>query len=754
MKDLYQSNIVDFVHFFKSNIIAGLSSHQIKEYRALYGRNKRQEASPDSFIIIFFKRCASPLVYLLLTAAVIIYFFSDNSLNAIIIAGILIFNTLIIAIQEWRAQHMLVSLKSFLPDRSVVIRDHEKRLIDSSDLVPGDIIIVHAGEHIPADAQIIEAYDVIVNQAPLTGESEPVAKSAPILGDGAQDARANMLYSGTIVISGWAKALVVAIGNQTEIAGINKKVPEIKKTAIPLMHEITRLSWGMVYAIVIIGLMLLILGLITGQPLSVLVTLTALFMCAMPERLLRMLTLALTKGIYRMAQENVVVNNVDVIETFGRVQAMIIDKIGTLTRNEMIVTHVWTDDIDYTISGKGYYQEGSIFDKKKKVTINQQSNLYKLGHALHLLHDAVITCVSERGTFTLKGDPTHAALFVFSAKVGINASCVAEFKPLYEIPFDSSRGYQARFYAYNGSGIAFVSGSPEFIISRMASDDKIKQALHDYLAQGLRVSAVAYKNFNIDKSGQIPEKKEFFESLIACDLNFLGLCGMQDSIRPEAQFMINKVRKAGFQVVMATQDHQRTAIATAKQVGIFNEGDDAINEDELALLSDMALQQIVLDVTVFSRVNASEKLRIINALHAQKKIVAATGDSANDVPSLVTADVGIAMNSSTRVVKDAADIILLDDSLVTIVRALEEGRYILHTLKRITLYFFQTHCAQILFIMSIFILNIFVAQPYQFPLAAAHIVWLNVVMGGLLCSALALEKRGIIKQSLTMHHFT
>ena len=433
------------------------------------------------------------------------------------------------------------------------------------------------------------------------------------------------------------------------------------------------------------------------------------------------------------------------VEGLGHAHVIVIDKTGTLTRNEMIVSNVFADNKEWMISGKGYYIEGSVLYQGKESEIDSQSNMHMLAQALNLLNTATITFVTERGTFDIKGDPTEAALFIFSQKAGINTEAInQEYKKLYEIPFDSKRKYHAAFYNHHGVGVACVAGSPEIILAHIKSDPSIESALQNFLQNGLRVIAVGMKKFDPAQiPDEIKERERYFEQLVSHDLLFLGLCGIEDSIRPEAVHTINKARKAGFQIIMATGDHQRTALAIAKQVGIYKEGDDAIDGPEFDRLSDEQLKDVVINTTVFSRVAPEQKLRIIQALHAHGLTVAMTGDGINDAPSLVAADIGIGMGGiGTEVAKEAADIILLDDSVVNIIHAIEEGRHTLYALRRVVLYFFSTNLAEILIILFAFVLSlIFPSMHLLFPLTAAQILWLNLVTDGFLDSALAMEKK-------------
>ena len=751
MKQAYQIEISELLQAFHTDGKKGLSAKYAETLLSKYGHNKLPEQPQPSWVWVFISQFASPLIYILLLAAGLIYFVADDRLDSFIIFGILLFNAIVGTIQEGRTRKMLVSLKRFIVQDCIAIRDGKKMVIHASELVPGDIILVQEGQRVPADARIIESHNLRIDEAMLTGESSPILKTNASL---AQDLplaeRINMIYCGTYILSGWARAVIVATGVATEMGKIHESVQQIQ-TDVPLAREMARLSWWILYFILGVCGFLFLLGLVAAQPLKeLIVMLTALFICVIPEGLPVVLTLVLVNGVYRMAKQRVLVKNMQAVEGLGHANVIVIDKTGTLTRNEMIVSRVFADNKIYTVSGKGYYSEGSLFLDTKQVSISSETDLYMMAQGLNVLNSATITHISGQGTFAIKGDPTEAALFVFSQKMGIHSEQLEhEFEKVYELPFEAKRKYHAAFFIKNGQGIAFIAGSPELIFHMAAgsSNWQAQQAFTDFLASGLRVIGIGVKKFN---PGLIPansvndqERAIFFEQLVSNDISFLGLCGIEDSMRSEATATIAKARKAGFQIIMATGDHQRTALAIAKQVGIYKDGDDAIDGPELDKLSDQQLKELIPHATVFSRVSPEQKLRLIRALHAHNLTVAMTGDGINDAPSLVAADIGIGMGGiGTEVAQQASDIILLDDSIVNIIHAIEEGRHTIYTLRRVVAYFFSTNLAEILIIFFAFILAfIYPSLHLPFPLTAAQILWLNLITDGFLDSALALEKK-------------
>ncbi len=749
MKPAYQIEISELLLLLQTDRKKGLTHNDAESLLQKYGNNELPEQPQPSWFWVFIWQFASPLIYILIVAAALIYFVADDHLDAFIIAGILFFNAIVGTIQEGRTRKILESLKRFVVQDCIVIRDGKKMIAKAAQLVPGDIILVQEGQRVPADARIIESHNLRVDEAMLTGESKPAGKTSALISqDCALADRKNMIYSGTYILAGWAQAVVVATGVTSEIGKIHQSVQQMQ-TDVPLAREMARLSWWILCFIFGVCVLLFVIGLLSGQPLKeLIVMLTALFICVIPEGLPVVLTLVLVNGVYRMAKQRVLVKNMQAVEGLGHANVIVIDKTGTLTRNEMIVSHIFADDKIWNISGKGYYPEGSLFLDNKQVSMSPGTDLFAMAQGLALLNTATITFICQQGTFDIKGDPTEAALFVFAQKMGIKADQLeTEFEKVYEIPFDANHKYHASFFTHNGRAVAFIAGSPEVVFHISTPASAAHQACNEFLALGLRVIAVGTKKFDPalipGSSASDQERALFFEQLVAQDVSFLGLCGIEDSIRSEAAATIAKARKAGFAIIMATGDHQRTALAIATQVGIYKDGDDAIDGPELDTLSDAQLKNVIMHTTVFSRVSPEQKLRLINALHAHQLTVAMTGDGINDAPSLVAADIGIGMGGiGTEVAKEASDIILLDDSVVNIIHAIEEGRHTIYTLRRVISYFFSTNLAEILIIFFAFVFALlFPAWNIAFPLTAAQILWLNLVTDGFLDSALALEKK-------------
>lgn len=740
---------------FKTDCINGLSEHDVRLRQKKYGHNILPEKGVDTDFKIFIRQFQSPLIYILLVAALIIFFVGPDSADAFIITGILLFNALIGAIQEGRTSRILASLKKFIVSDCVVIRNGITLVINAEQLVPGDIVLLQEGQRVPADIRLVVSHNLHVDESILTGESLQVSKQSAALSTSTLITiaeQSNMLFKGTYVLTGSGNGVVVAIGTETEVGKIHLSAQEVQ-AEIPLKKELNKLSVYILIFVLSVCFILFIAGLVTGKPFKeLLVTLTALFICVVPEGLPVVLTLVLVSGVYRMAKLRVLVKKMQAVETLGRTDVIVIDKTGTLTRNEMMVSNIWVDNKLLNITGQGYYPLGDIYREDKQVT---QADLHKntqmLGKACLILSNAQITA-DNSGRFTVKGDPTEAAMAVFGQKIGFSKAMLEkEYIKIGEIPFDSRLKYHAITCSYDGHGIIFVSGAPETLFSWYRErPEGMQEALAQFLSYGLRVVAIGYKRVDLETLEKILSQREQVEELISHDLIQLGLIGIQDAIRQEVAGAIHDTRNAGLRIIMATGDHQKTALYVAKQVGIFRAGDKALEGKNMDMMAPDALKKIVPSVTVYSRVSPAHKLKLIQLLHEQGHIVAMTGDGVNDVPSLVAADIGIAMGTvGTEVAKEVADIVLLDDSFVNIVTAIKQGRHIFYTLRRVILYFFATNMGEVL-IMLFAMVYLFVNPTFPLPLAAAQILWLNLITDGFLDMALSMEpyEKGLLDKEM------
>ncbi|MFZ5953719.1 MAG: cation-translocating P-type ATPase [Candidatus Dependentiae bacterium] len=742
----YQQSVSQLVEYYKTNPEKGLSSAQVKTLQKKYGWNKIARVPKTSIVVDFFKQFTNPLIYLLVFAAVMIYFFSDHPHEAFLISGIVLFNATLGTIQAWKTRKTIMGLLDFTIPQNTVIRDGKKQVITADQLVPGDIVTIRQGEKITADARIIQAHDLTLDQSSITGESGPIKKSAEtITHDTLLADQFNMVFQGTYVTSGIGTILITATGKNTQAGKVAEKVHEII-TIGPLQTQLQKVTWWVLVIIMSLTILLFAIGFILGVDIYELMTLlTALFVCVVPEGLPVVLTIILLNAAYQLAKNNVLVKNMQSVVNLGLANVLVIDKTGTLTRNELMVVQLFANNKKYALSGSGYYQEGALFYEGEKVThLVENDDIWYIGLAGYLLNTTDVVYESKRRTFYIKGDPIEAAVYIAAQKIGITSPIADNYHKLYEIPFQAAYKYHAGFFEHNGQGLALIIGAPEVLFKKADKMQKdFQQHMEDFFAQGLRVLAVAAKTFNPQEIPHEPNKQEaYFHGLLNSGLTIHGLLGIADSIRPDAAHLITVARKAGLNIKLATGDHLRTALYVARQVGIYREDDEIVDGSELMKISDEQLKERMHEITVFSRVAPDDKLRVVNALHSLDAVVAMTGDGVNDAPALVAADLGIAMGGVDKeIAQQSADMILLDDSFANIVKAIEQGRHILSTLRRVILYFFATNFAEILVILTVFVLNALdSSRMLPIPLTAAQILWLNLITDGFLDMALAQEE--------------
>jgi calcium-translocating P-type ATPase len=717
-----QNKLSDLFQQLNSNLEQGLSYDQAQERLAKIGKNELQIKKSPSIFYTFLLQFAEPLIYLLLAAASII-FFVGQSLDAFIICGILIFNGIIGTIQAQRTEKILDGLESFLTNESIVIRDGISHIIASNLLVPGDIIQVSAGEKIPADAQVITATNLSVNESILTGESTPTTKQAA---PSDNKEFTNILFSGTDVISGQATAIIFATGKSTEIGKIHTTTTGIN-TQTALQDEMEKLSHWILMFVLVICSSLFIIGLITQKPMvDLLVMLTALFICIVPEGLPVVMTLVLISGAYKMTQRKVLVKNLQAVEALGRVNVIITDKTGTLTRNEMVVSHIFIDEQNLAVSGSGYFLKGEIENANA-----HRLSLNKIAQACIALNDTTIDFNEESQKFLVKGHPTQAAAFVFAQKVLRSKQLKDPIKFIYTIPFDSAYRYKAVFYEENQTHLVSVLGAPEAILAGCNNgNEKIHAQLESYLSQGYRVVAIAQKIYTHQNEATFAD----YQNIATSNLTFLGLLAISDEPRENLIEIIQQVHDANIQIVMATGDHKETALYVAKKVGIVDNDKNIITGKEFAQLTDQQAIKLLQDNFVCARFSPQDKLRLVQLFHLQGKIVATTGDGINDVPALVASDISIVMGSTgTQLTKQAGDIILLQDSFANIIDAIKQGHNMLYALRRTVLYFLTSNMGEVLIVFFALILSL------PLPLLPAQILWLNLITDGFLDIALAME---------------
>lgn len=728
-------SIDDLIKKLDTNVKNGLTEKEVDSRLQSYGPNELAEPKPQTVFSIFLDQFKSPLIFILLLAAVIVGIAGDW-IDAVVIGFILIFNACIATFQEYRAFNILLSLRHFVPSFCTVIRDGKEKVISAKELVPGDVVFLQEGERVPADARLIKSYNVRVDESILTGESEPVNKETGILPkEIIIFEQKNMVFKGTFFISGTAHALVVFTGINTEIGKIQQAIQAID-TESPLKKEIARLSKWIFIISSISASIFVISGLFWRAPwLDIFMLAGALFVAVIPEGLPVVLTLVLAAGAYKLAYKKVLIKKLQAVEGLSRVDVIVMDKTGTLTRNEMMVLKLLVDDKEYDVTGKGYIPEGKVLYNDKQIDIKENERLVFFAKMAALIDSSVISFDLKSKTYHIKGEPIEAALGIFAGKIGIDKDEIRkEFTKVYELPFESKTRIQIVGWKKSDKVYFILLGSPESVFNYSKSVSNITEdKFQEYLNEGLRMVALAYKEVPLKEIEKVKNIDDFVEG-IKKNFNFLALIGIEDAIRQSVAEMVDKAIGSGIMVIIATGDHKQTAAYVGKATGILKEGDRVLTGAELEKLSDVELDKQISNIRVFARVTPEDKLRIIRILQKKGKLVAMVGDGVNDAPSIVASDLGVAMGvKGTEVAQQAADMILLDDSFGSLVRAIELGRHIFYTIRRVVLYLLATNLGEVLVLLfsSIFM--------FRLPLLPVQILWLNIVTDGFLDLALSTE---------------
>lgn len=706
------------------------------------GPNALPEAKPDSLARIFFSQFKSPLIYILLAASAIVFFLGEV-VDGLVILLVLIFNAIVGSIQEGRAQNTLRALRRYVETAATVLRDGKEVIVPDRDVVRGDVLILQEGEKVSADARVISTSNLKIDEASLTGESEPVSKISEIVGGSSVPAseQQNMLFKGTNIVAGSGRAVVVATGTNTMIGKIAAQISEID-SEIPLKANIRHLSRAIIIVVGIVSVLLFMLGLSKGEELvTIFITVVSLAVSIIPEGLPIVMTLVLATGVWRMSKRNALVKKLQAVEALGQAEVIAVDKTGTITKNELVVREVYTEGKTFKIEGVGYEPKGAVTLDAIEIDAANHPELLFAGKIGALCANARVVYAEAENQWRIAGDPTEAAIRIFGQKVGFIKDDLVKESPLVgELSFDYRLKYHAVAYKIEGKNFLIVEGAPETVLSlctqirrdglnkhlRAQDKEELEKVLASMSERGLRVVAGAIRE-------QVPN--ELTPGAVH-GLTFTGFFGMQDALRPEVADAMGRAVSAGIKVVMITGDHKLTAQAIAKEAGIWKEGDGVLAGDEIDAMSDIELSSRLEDISVFARVTPEHKLRIVTAYKNRKMIIAMTGDGVNDAPPLVAADLGVAMGKiGTEVAKEAADIVLLDDNFGSIVSAVEEGRSIYKTIKKVMLYLFSTSLGEVFVITGALVLNM------PLPILAAQIIWLNFVTDGFLDVALAMEPK-------------
>ena len=744
---------------FNGDAARGLSAGEAQARLARYGKNELPPAPPTPAWRKFLAQFQNPLTVLLLVATLISFIAwlieeeSNFPYEALTILAIVILNAVLGYIQENRAEHAVAALQAMSAPTARVLRDGEPQSIPARDLVSGDILLLEEGDTIPADGRVIESILLRVAESALTGESSAVSKdSEPIPEEVGIGDQSNMIFSGTAVVSGRGRAIVITTGAGTQIGQIAGTLHEQQEEPTPLQKELDyvgSLLGKIVVAIaVLMGLTLLIANRGThslNQLVDILLLAVSLAVAAVPEGLTAITTIVLSLGMSRMAKRNVIVRKLSAVETLGSTTVICTDKTGTLTKNEMTVRAVVTPLGRVDLTGSGYEPSGEILQDGKKAS--DEALLAQTSRTLRFAALANNARLFEQdGRWTIQGDPTEGALLVAAYKVGITARELQQrFSRIAEVPFSSERKMMSVVVADASTTerIAVASkGAPDILLARCKEERvgedirqltadrrrEIQESIDELAHEALRTLGIAYRYLDRNTlTGKISEEQE--EELV-----WLGAVGMMDPPREEAQAAVQLAKKAGVRSIMITGDHPATAAAIGQELGILGEAERAVTGAELQKTDEVKLRAMVEKVAVFARVAPEHKLRIVRALKANGEIAAMTGDGVNDAPALKAADIGVAMGiTGTDVSKGAADMILTDDNFASIVAAVEEGRAIFANIQKFLRYLLSSNIGEVLVMFFGVVLGTQIGllpeaeSAVIVPLLSTQILWINLL---------------------------
>jgi magnesium-transporting ATPase (P-type) len=720
----------------------GLSSNEAHARLKQYGRNRLPRPPKRSAFIRFLLQFHNILIYVMLAAAGTTAMLGDWVDTGVLLAAVVV-NAIIGFIQEGKAEQAMDAIRGMLSLHTTVIRDGKRLEIEAEKLVPGDIVALASGDKVPADLRLIASKSLRVNEAILTGESEAVEKTGgPVQDDAPLGERFCMLFSGTLVVSGQASALVVSTGLRTELGRISSMLQQVRSTTTPLLRQIDRFGRWLAVAIVLLSIATFIIGVLWHghPPAEMFIMAVALAASAIPEGLPAIMTITLALGMRRMAKRHAIIRHLPAVETLGSVTVICSDKTGTLTRNEMTVQKLATADHVFDISGVGYGPDGSVYLNGAAATADDCPELEEIARAAVLCNDAQLHRDADE-SWQLAGDPTEGALLAFAVKTGKDPAWEREKRPRTDaIPFESEHRLMATLHHdHKGSGYIYAKGAPERILEMCDRQGGLlpdqaaldtgywQRCAQEFAADGLRVLAIA---------GKLVEdsKREVSFADLENGFTLLALAAIIDPPREEAIAAVKTCAGAGIRVKMITGDHVDTAQAIGERLGI-GLGKPALSGAQIEVMNDEQLQGIVLEVDVFARASPEHKLRLVEALQTAGQVVAMTGDGVNDAPALKRADVGVAMGlKGTEAAKEAADMVLADDNFATIGNAVYVGRGIYDNIQKFILFMLPTNGGEALVVLAAIFFEL------TLPLTPAQVLWINMVTSSTLGLALAFER--------------
>jgi magnesium-transporting ATPase (P-type) len=719
---------------------SGLSEEEVARRLAEHGPNRLTPPKKRGALGRFLLQFHNVLIYVLLGAAGVTAALG-HWVDSGVILGVVLINALIGFIQEGKAEKSLDAIRKMLSLSAAVVRNGRRQEIEAQNLVPGDLVLLTSGDKVPADLRLVDTRNLRIEEATLTGESEPVEKSPAAV---AQEApigdRTCMAYSGTLVVFGQGRGVVVASGDATEIGRIGRMLADVENVETPLLRQMSVFGRWLTAGILLLAGLTVAFGMVVHgfSAGEMFLAAVGLAVAAVPEGLPAIMTITLAIGVQRMAGRNAIIRRMPAVETLGAVTTICSDKTGTLTRNEMTVQHLATVDASIEVSGSGYAPHGGFVSDGRDVDAESLPELTDIGRAALLCNDATLR--EKDGEWQLEGDPTEGALLTLGLKAGLDPHFEAESLPRIDvIPFESEHRFMATLHHdHSGHAFAFVKGAPERLLEmcnqqRQAGGEQPidlafwHRRIGELAAGGQRVLALAFAPM---AQGQ----RELAFSDLQGKLSLLALVGIIDPPRPEAIQAVGTCHAAGICVKMITGDHAVTAAAIAGSMGIGGNG-RAITGAEVQAMDKDALRAIVREVDVFARASPEHKLRLVEALQANGEVAAMTGDGVNDAPALKRADVGIAMgHKGTEAAKEAAEMVLADDNFASIAAAVEEGRTVYDNLRKAVVYVLPTSTGQAAMVL------IAVLVGMTLPITPVQILWVNMVTAVTLSLAIAFEQ--------------
>jgi Ca2+-transporting ATPase len=723
----------------------GLSTREAAERLTQDGLNELSKGESVSPLTILAGQFSNLVIWVLIGAAVVSGILGET-LDGIAIIAIVLLNALVGFIQEYRAERAAAALARLTAPRAKVVRDGQATVIAAAEVVRGDVLLFEAGDLVAADARLVEAAVLRANEAALTGESQPVEKQTGLcIADTSLADRTNMAFLGTSIVGGSGRAVVVATGMATEVGHIAELLQTVKRDTTPLQKRLDQVARRLLWACLGIVILIFALGLLRSSAIfELFLGAVSLAVAAIPEGLPAVVTIALALGMQRMARRNALVRRLPAVETLGCAQVICSDKTGTLTVGEMTARKLITSDRIFNVSGEGYATAGVFVADGQECTVAEDPPLSLLLCAAAACNDAEL--IEREQQLAVVGDPTEGALLVVAAKGGVTRQRIeSEMPRLHTIPFDSDRKRMTVLRCREAQPWAFVKGAPEMILARcthihtargvkpMTESDRASMAEANALmaSEALRVLAFAERPI---ENFSAPTEISLSDDALEQGLTLLGLIGLQDPPRAEAREAIQRCKHAGIRTVMITGDHPDTARAVARELGILDHGDEAVVGFELDRMDERTLAQRVHQISVYARVTAEHKLRIVRAWKSRGAVVAMTGDGVNDAPALKEASIGVAMGrSGTEVTKEAADLIITDDNFASIVAAVEEGRGIYDNIAKTLAYLLAGNAGE----LTVMLVAAVVGWPL--PLLPIQLLWINLVTDGLPALALATD---------------